>query len=529
MNDLQYFDCNVQVGKSGYKHVQALWRSEDILATMDQCGIAGALVYHGMGKSHSPLYGNRMLAEELANNKRFFGCWVVMPDQAGDFLSPETLIDNMAKNNIGSVKIFPRQHQFGLDYLTIGNLFGSLEQENLPVLVDASEISFEQLAALLEAYPDLIIILQGLSWGQERRLFPLMDVYKHLYVEFSALQSNAIIETAYERYGAERLLFGSGMPSKSPGAARALIDYARIPNKAKRLIAGGNLARLLNVKQPSVPMPDQDAITAQCSRGLPIKIPVYDSHTHLIEDGGGTGSGFPMLKGDIAEMISLYRTIGIQKMSIAPWVGINGGDSEAGNLVAEKAIEKYPDEVEGYVVIDPNYVKDVEVEARKWHLDKGFRGMKPYFFLSRIPYTDPVYESWWKLGDANRLYALIDPAGQSDEAYMAQIEELAQRYPNVAIFMDHAARSFEIAEQYVKVAKKHTNVYLQLTYTTVTLGAIEYLVKEVGVEKVLFGTDSPMRDPRPQVGWLAYANLSLKDKKAIFGGNMKRIWERCLI
>jgi predicted TIM-barrel fold metal-dependent hydrolase len=67
---------------------------------------------------------------------------------------------------------------------------------------------------------------------------------------------------------------------------------------------------------------------------------------------------------------------------------------------------------------------------------------------------------------------------------------------------------------------------LQLTYTTVPLGSIEYLVREVGAGKVLFGTDSPMRDPRPQVGWLAYAHLSLEDKKAVFGGNMKRIWDR---
>src|SRR5690606_23998691 len=135
--------------------------------------------------------------------------------------------------------------------------------------------------------------------------------------------------------------------------------------------------------------------------------------------------------------------VGIRKMSIAPWVGINGGDSEAGNLVAEKAIKKYPEEVEGYVVIDPNYVEDVEREAKKWHLEKRFKGMKPYYFLSHIPYTDPVFEPWWRLGNEKQLYALIDPAGQSDAAYLAQIDELASRYPNVAIFMDHAARSFE--------------------------------------------------------------------------------------
>ncbi|WP_158560829.1 amidohydrolase family protein [Paenibacillus contaminans] len=526
---LQFFDCNSNVGKIGYKHRLQMWRTEDILAEMDRAGIAGALVYHGMAKSHSPSYGNGVLAGELQKSQRLFGCWAAMPDQAGDFLSPETLVSELKANGIRAVKIFPKTHQFDPDRRTAGKLFAELERQRIPLLVDAAELTFSQLADMLADHPELTLLLQGQPWSQERRLFPLMDEYPQLCIEFSALQSNAIIETAYERYGAERLLFGSGMPFKSPGAARSLIDYAQIPEEAKRLIAGGNLCRLLGVTLSHTALPAEDEVTARASLGLPIQIPVYDSHTHLIEDGGGTGSGFPMLRGDIDNMIKAYRAIGIRKMSIAPWAGINGGDSEAGNTIAEQAIGKYPDEVEGYVVIDPNYVTDVEAEARKWHVEKGFKGMKPYYFLSRTPYTAPVYAPWWKLANELRLYALVDPAGQSDSVYTSQIEELAGRYPEVSIFMDHAARSWEIAELYAKVANRFDNVYLQLTYTSVTLGSIEYLVREAGVHKIMFGTDSPMRDPRPQVGWLAYANLSIEEKKALFGGNMKRVWDRCLV
>ncbi|MBD2863754.1 amidohydrolase family protein [Paenibacillus oceani] len=526
---LHYFDCNANVGKIGYKHRLQMWRTEELLAEMKRCGIAGALVYHGMAKSHSPVYGNRLLPEELAKSPRLFGCLAAMPDHLGDFPAPAEFLEELRHSGMRAVKLFPKSHHYDPDQRTIGKLLGVLEQERIPLLVDAAEVSLSAVAGIAGSHPDLAVVLLGMSWSQERRLFPMLDEHPNVRIEFSALQSNAIIETAYERFGAERLLFGSGMPFKSPGAARALIDYARIPEEAKRLIAGGNLAKLLGTAPPEAALPEQDEVTSAASRGLPITIPVYDSHTHLIEDGGGTGSGFPMLQGGIDAMIALYRRIGIRKMSIAPWAGINGGDSEAGNRIAELAIGQYPEEVEGYAVIDPNYVEDVEAEARRWHLEKRFRGMKPYFYLSHIPYTDPVFAPWWKLGNERKLYALVDPAGQSDGEYVGQIEELASRYPEVAIFMDHGARNFEIAELYAKTAKAHKNVYLQLTYTSVTLGAIEYLVRETGADKVLFGTDSPMRDPRPQVGWLAYANLPIEDKKALFGGNMKRLWDRCLV
>ncbi|MBP1993236.1 amidohydrolase family protein [Paenibacillus eucommiae] len=529
MEALQFFDSSVFVGKSAYKHREQIWKTEAIVTELDRAGIAGALVYHGMSLSHSPQYGNKLLDQELMKSGRLYGCWVVLPEHAGDSMSPGSLLEQLRKHDIRAVKMFPASHQFDLDARTVGPLCSMLEREQIPLLLDAQEAPFSQLSLLLAHHPELKVLLQGLNWSQERRLFPMMDAYSNLCVDFSALQSNRIIETMYARYGADRLFYGSNMPRRSAGAARALIDYADIPWEAKKRIAGGNLAALLNVNPPAARIPDQDTVSLEASKGEPLSIEVYDSHTHLIEEGGATGSGFPMLRADIHEMVELYNKMGIRKMSIAPWVGINGGDSEAGNQVLEQARAHYPQVVEGYVVIDPNYVDDVAAAARTWHLEKGFRGIKPYFYLSHIPYTDPVYAPWWELANEHHLYALIDPAGQSDQVYVDQIEQLAERYPNVAIFMDHAARSFEIAELYAKVAKKHEHVYLQLTYTTVTQGAIEYLVREAGVHKVFFGTDSPMRDPRPQFGWLAYADLSIDDKKAVFGGNMKRLWDRCLI
>ncbi|MBO9606948.1 MAG: amidohydrolase family protein [Paenibacillaceae bacterium] len=536
MEHLQFFDCHVQLGRMGYKHPLQMWRTDDVLAEMERTGIAGALVHHGLGKSHAPLFGNRALLAELVASPRLFGCWTVLPDQLGDFPSPGDLIAGMKQHGIRAAKLYPHTHQFATDRWTVDGLFAELAQAGMPLFVDAAELDglakgsdWQRLADMLQEFPDLNVIVCGLNWGKERRLFPLLDRFANLHVELSTLQANEFIETAYRRFGAERLLFGSGMPFKSPGAARAFVDYARIPDDAKRRIAGGNLVRLLGVEPPAAGYPDQDEVTYSASRGLPLPIPVLDSHTHIIEDGGETGSGLPMIGGNVDGMIALYRSIGITKMSVAPWVGVNGGDTAAGNRIAEIARDRYPDEVEAFVRIDPNYGEDVEAEARKWHMEKGFRGMKPYYYNEHIPYTDPVYAPWWKVGNSLRLYALVDPALQSDEQFMEQIDTLAALYPEVSIFMDHGGRALDIAVKYAQVAKKHPHVSIQLTYTSVTLGAIEYLVKEVGAGKVLFGTDSSMRDPRPQLGWLAYANISPEAKRAIFGGNFAAILRRCRV
>ena len=67
----------------------------------------------------------------------------------------------------------------------------------------------------------------------------------------------------------------------------------------------------------------------------------------------------------------------------------------------------------------------------------------------------------------------------------------------------------------------------EITYTAVTNGIIEYMVREVGSEKVIYGSDTAMRDPFPQFGWVVYADISEQDKRNILGRNMRKIINQC--
>ena len=76
------------------------------------------------------------------------------------------------------------------------------------------------------------------------------------------------------------------------------------------------------------------------------------------------------------------------------------------------------------------------------------------------------------------------------------------------------------------MCRRFPQVVAQLNYTLVTNGVIEYLVDAIGSERVFFGTDAPMRDPRPQAAWLTFTRLAPADKERIFGGNFAAILKR---
>ena len=51
-------------------------------------------------------------------------------------------------------------------------------------------------------------------------------------------------------------------------------------------------------------------------------------------------------------------------------------------------------------------------------------------------------------------------------------------------------------------------------------------MEAAGEERVLFGTDAPMRDPRQQLGWVLWADLPVATKKKILAENFQRILDR---
>ena len=52
---------------------------------------------------------------------------------------------------------------------------------------------------------------------------------------------------------------------------------------------------------------------------------------------------------------------------------------------------------------------------------------------------------------------------------------------------------------------------------------IEQLGEEAGADRVLFGSDVPLMDPRSQLGKIITADITDEDKRLVLGGNARRL------
>jgi hypothetical protein len=95
---------------------------------------------------------------------------------------------------------------------------------------------------------------------------------------------------------------------------------------------------------------------------------------------------------------------------------------------------------------------------------------------------------------------------------------LAARYPEAKLIMAHLGGDWEYG---VKVARDHPNIYVDTSGSLAEMDSIERLVEEVGIERVIFGTDNS--DLSYCLGKIAGAALTPAQREAIFWQNAARL------
>ena len=110
-----------------------------------------------------------------------------------------------------------------------------------------------------------------------------------------------------------------------------------------------------------------------------------------------------------------------------------------------------------------------------------------------------------------------------------KFEGIIKSYPDLTIILAHLGfdldfeRMFSSALQAFYLAKKYKNVYLDTAVATWVQYFLEQAIEEVGVDKLLFGTDAPWFYPAITRACIDDLEISDAEKAKIMGGNIARI------
>ena len=243
-NRLRFFDCNCAFGPYRTRVFRFAHTAEELIEEMDFSNIERALVCHTAMRFDHPAIGNELVLTETKNHPQLLSTWALLPRQTEeqDF-SPKSLLQEMRRQAIHALRLFPDDHRYFLDEITWGDEMALFQERRIPLFIRAS---LDRIATLLRSFPDLVVITgsQG-SNPLDRYAWPLIEKYPNLMFETSGYLVDGGIEEFCKRYSAARLIFGSGFPDNAGGAAMLTLAQAEISQADKRAIAWDNLNRLL--------------------------------------------------------------------------------------------------------------------------------------------------------------------------------------------------------------------------------------------------------------------------------------------
>ena len=244
-------------------------------------------------------------------------------------------------------------------------------------------------------------------------------------------------------------------------------------------------------------------------------VPVIDMHGHV-----GPYAGISLPAAGLDAMIAGMDQAGVEAIVLSPHSALDG-DTREGNQEMLEAVLRYPGRVYGYVTVNPNFPDAVEPELDRYLGEPGVVGVKIHPEIHKAAADSPRYAPMWERLNAHDGLVLAHTWGQTGLCGVDTMRRIARAYPEVRLLLGHSC--YNAWEGAIALAAEHENVYLELTAAAHAYGLIEWMCREAGADKVVYGTDYPWFAPFLYIGFVASSRIRAGEIRKILYGNARRL------
>lgn len=248
--------------------------------------------------------------------------------------------------------------------------------------------------------------------------------------------------------------------------------------------------------------------------------PIWDAHTHLNRSGDASPEEVVDRLIAYADRLNVQKTVvfmGFSRLHDPPPEQLRQDNDEV-----LRAVRHRPDRTFGFVYLNPNHVQASLDELNRSVGDGPMVGIKLWIAArSNSKNLDPIVRRAVELKvpvlQHTYFRTLENLPGESSPSDLA---ELAARHPDASFIAAHVGNDWERGIRAIRGAK---NVYAEVSGSDPTAGMVEMAVRELGPERVIYGSDAAGRSFASQLAKVLGANVSESAKEQIVGGNLRRL------
>lgn len=257
---------------------------------------------------------------------------------------------------------------------------------------------------------------------------------------------------------------------------------------------------------------------------------IIDAHAHIFprkvaeKAVAGIGSFYQELEmhcdGTAETLVKIGKEAGIERF-IVQSVATTPGQVESINNFIARSVREYPDNFIGFAAMHPDY-PDIEKEIDR-AVSLGLRGVKIHPDFQQFCIDDDRAMKIYEIIEG-RLPILIHTG---DSRYQwskpARLVKVLESFPKLDVIAAHFGGWSEWDDAAKSLGGKRLWVDTSSSLYAMSPARARELIDIFGVENVLFGTDYPMWQPKPELEMLAKIDLTETEREMILHKNAERL------
>jgi len=170
--------------------------------------------------------------------------------------------------------------------------------------------------------------------------------------------------------------------------------------------------------------------------------------------------------------------------------------------------------------VNPNDGDAALAEIRQSATEWGMRVLKIMPAIYHVQMTGPLARRLMET--ARELGLVVNIHSGSEISHPLAIGALCRRFPDVTVLMDHMGYREWVSDA-IEAARDNPNLYLGTTISSFEPTTIERAVRELGPERVVYGSNWPNCYSDLAVQAIRRQKLGAEAEELILGGNLARI------
>lgn len=229
----------------------------------------------------------------------------------------------------------------------------------------------------------------------------------------------------------------------------------------------------------------------------------------------------PVLELAAIERLCLFLSVGLEA------AGETSPTTSQASASALAPLQRWPDRLLGMIQLNANQVQRSLEAIDRWLGDGPmvgvyFPGGGPAALSCSDRNYRPLIERIIDVGGVIMQHTWFKTGGKQHpgESTPSELAGLAKHYPEQAFIAAHAGGEWEKG---IRAVRASPNILVETSGFDPTAGFMEMAVRELGAERIVFGSHLPSRSLGTELGKVLGADLTFHQRQQVLGANFRKL------